>query len=296
MFGLRQKLPVTEEERLWVDEGFSRLSRMLGSSRMQNVTVVLPTDEFFPDPWDASEVGLKALFSRVCGYMGVNPSQVELQIDPDPAIIPESNELDEPSSGHGMGAILGQVDLSIVPDTVTSSDSNELVEAMPVFTSRGWRNETASRYIAGSGEQRPTIAINRSLLSDTLTLVASLAHELGLVILLDGGHTQRDAKNIEPLTDLLTVYLGLGVFTANASRNFRKYQPDGRRGWSMSRLGFLSETVFGYALARFAKERGEIEPAWAKYLSTNLKAWFRQSAAWLRTATPQLENAGIYRR
>jgi hypothetical protein len=228
--------------------------------------------------------------------MGVNSSQVELQIDPDPAIIPESKELDEASSAKGVSAISGQVDLSIVPDTVISSDSNELVEAMPVFTPRGWRIEAASRYIAGSGEQRPIIAINRSLLIDTLTLVASLAHQLGLVILLDGGHMQRDAKGIEPLTDLLTVYLGLGVFTANASRNFRKYQPDGRRGWSMSRLGFLSETVFGYALARFAKERGEVQPAWAKYLSTNLSAWFRQSAAWLRKSSPELENAGIYRR
>src|SRR5947209_4215809 len=29
MFGLRPKLPVNDEERLWVDEGFRRLSRML---------------------------------------------------------------------------------------------------------------------------------------------------------------------------------------------------------------------------------------------------------------------------
>ena len=296
MFGLHPKLPVTEEERLWVDEGFGRLSRMLSSSRMHNAVVVLPTDEFFPDLWDGSEPALKALFRRVCGYVGVNPSKVEIQIEAAPPILPEGNEQDEASPASGMGAILGQVDLSVVPDTVISSGTNELVEEMPVFSPRGWRNEAASRYIAGNGEQRPIISVNRSLLSDTLTLVASLAHELGLVILLDGGHMQRDARDIEPLTDLLTVYLGLGVFTANASRIFRKYQPDGRRGWSMSRLGYLPETVFGYALARFAKERGEVQPAWTRYLSTNLNAWFRQSAAWLRKASPELENAGIYRR
>jgi hypothetical protein len=296
MFGLRPKLPVTEEERLWVDEGFRRLGRMLGSSRLQNATVVLPTDEFFPDPWDGTESALKALFGRVCGYMGVNPSRVELQIDPDPAIIPASNELAVASYDFGEGAIPGQVELAIDADPATTADSSELVETMPVCGSTGWRNTAASRYIAGKGEERPIIAINRSLLNDTLTLVASLAHELGLVILLDGGHMERDAGEIEPLSDLLTVYLGLGVFTANASRQFRKYQPDGRRGWSMSRLGYLPETVFGYALACFAKVRGELEPAWAGYLSTNLSAWFRQSAEWLSKASPQLENAGIYRR
>jgi hypothetical protein len=296
MFGLRPKLPVTEEERLWVDEGFRRLGRMLGSSRLQNAKVILPTDEFFPDPWDGTESALKALFGRVCGYMGVNPSQVELQIDPDPVIIPASDELAEASSDYGEGAISGQVELSIVPDPAIIPDTNELIEAMPICSPRGWRNMAVSRYIAGKGEERPIIAINRSLLSDTLMLVASLAHELGLVILLDGGRMRRDAGDIEPLADLLTVYLGLGVFTANASRNFRKYQPDGRRGWSMSRLGYLPETVFGFALACFAKERGEVQPAWAEELSTNLSAWFRQSAAWLGKASPQLENAGIYRR
>jgi hypothetical protein len=132
--------------------------------------------------------------------------------------------------------------------------------------------------------------------ADPLAAVATLAHELGHVILLDGGHLERDAEDMEPMTDLVTVYLGLGVFTANASRQFRQYQDDRRQGWSMSRLGYLPETVFGYALACFAKERGENQPAWAEQLSTNLKAWFRQSAAWLRKASPRLENAGIYRR
>lgn len=256
MFSLRPKLPVTEDERLWVEEGFSRLNRMLGSSRMQNATVILPTDEFFPDPWDGSEPALKALFRRVCGYMGVNPSKVEL------AIIP---------------------------------DASELIEVLPSYSLRGG-NHPAGLHFGGSDEERPLVAVHQSLLKDPLAAVATVAHELGHVVLLDGGHLQREDEDMEPLTDLVTVYLGLGVFTANASRNFRKYQDDRHEGWSMSRLGYLPETVYGYALALFAKERGEEQPAWAKHLSTNLKVWFRQSAAWLKTAMPQLENAGIYRR
>ena len=259
MFSFGPKLPVTEGERLWVDEGFRRLSKMIGPSRLQNAKVVLPTDEFFPDPWDATEPALKSLFCRICGYMGVNPDRVEL---------------------------------AIIPDTI------HLLEVLPAY-SLGGENSPAGLHFGASEEDRSLVAVRNSLLKDPLNVVATLAHELGHVILLDGGHLRRDDEEMEPLTDLVTVYLGLGVFTANASRNFRKYQDDRREGWSMSRLGYLPETVFGYALACFAKERGEDQPTWAKHLSTNLNAWFRQSARWLKKDLQRSGDAtaaGVYRR
>jgi hypothetical protein len=83
MFGLRAKLPVSDEERLWVEEGFRRLSRMLDSSRLQNAPVVLPTDEFFPDVCQPDERGLRAIFHRVSGYMHVDPRRLDLEVIPD---------------------------------------------------------------------------------------------------------------------------------------------------------------------------------------------------------------------
>jgi hypothetical protein len=242
MFGFRPRLPIAEEERLWVDEGLRRLSRMLGASRMQNAKVVLPTDEFFPDPYAPNEAGVEALFCRICGYMGVPRSHVEL------AIIPDTSELVEMLPEH-----------SYQPDG-------------PAGLHYGKRCE---------GEH-PLVAVRASLLKDPLTVVATLAHELGHVILLDGGRLDRDDEDMEPLTDLATVYLGMGVFTANAARRFLQFQQDRRQGWSMSRLGYLPEDVYAYALARFAQERGEIDPAWTAHLSTNLKTWFRQSSKWMR--------------
>src|ERR1035441_9778359 len=122
MFGLRPKLPVTEEERLWVEEGFRRLSRMLGSSRLQNAAVILPTDEFFPDPWDGTESALGRLFRRVCGFMSVNPSQVELEIIP---------------------------------------DSSELLETLPAYSLSG-QNSPAGLHYGGSGDERPLVAVRKS--------------------------------------------------------------------------------------------------------------------------------------
>jgi hypothetical protein len=82
--------------------------------------------------------------------------------------------------------------------------------------------------------------------------------------------------------------LGLGIFTANSAVRFKQYQEDRRQGWSMQRLGYLPEEVYGYALARFAAERAELNAKWVKHLSTNVRAYFKESRAWLRKNNPLL--------
>lgn len=241
VFGRKPRLPVTEDQQKWVDEGFRRLSRMLGSSRMTTARVVLPTDEFFPDPYDSSTEALHALFLRVCGYMHVQPSRVKLELIPDHA--------------------------------------GELIDLLPAWS--GSPKDVAGVHIAGEKDELPVVGVNVSLLREPLAVIATLAHELCHVILLGGGHLNRDAEDMEPMTDLATVYLGLGVFTGNACCRFEQHQDNSRQGWSMKTRGYLNQPVYGYALARFAKDRGEQQPAWESHLSTNLRAYFRQSVAWL---------------
>jgi len=83
MFGFSSKLPVTDEQRQWVDEGFSRPEQMLGRRRMLEAVVILPTAEYFPDPYDKSQAAGERLFQRVCTYMRVDRSDIEFQIFPD---------------------------------------------------------------------------------------------------------------------------------------------------------------------------------------------------------------------
>jgi hypothetical protein len=241
VFGLRPKLPVSDEERQWVDEGFRRLGRMLRSSRMTQAKVVLPTDECFPDAYDSQEAGLQKLFLRVCGYMSVDPQSVELSI---------------------------------------LRDTDSLAEMLPQYHYQS--KDPAGVHFGGTEQERPLIAVNSSLLRDPLAVIATLAHELGHVILLGGGHMSRETEDMEPMTDLVTVYLGFGVFTANSARRFVQFQDNSRQGWWMRRQGYLREEIYGYALARFAKDRGEEQPAWSDHLSTNVRSYFRNSAAWLK--------------
>jgi hypothetical protein len=247
MFGLQPKLPVTIDERQWVDEGFRRLKRALGEKRMRDCTIIEPTDGFFPDPYDRSESALEAIFCRVCGYMQVDRSAVEL---------------------------------AVIPDT------DELIEMLPRYSHKS--DGAAGLHFGQSADEKPLIGIRHSLLKDPTAVVATVAHELGHVVLLDGGHLSREVEDMEPMTDLVTVYLGMGIFTANASRRFHKFQDDRSEGWSASRLGYLPEVVYGYALALFAKQRGESDPEWENHLTTNVKAYFRRSAKWLERNSPTL--------
>jgi hypothetical protein len=51
MFGFSPKLPVSDEQRIWTEQGFKRLEKLLGRHRMLDAKVVEPTAEDFPDPY-----------------------------------------------------------------------------------------------------------------------------------------------------------------------------------------------------------------------------------------------------
>jgi hypothetical protein len=242
MFALRPKLPVSEEDRQWVDDGFNRLSRMLGRERMLQAKLILPDVEHFPDPYDKSESAAEKMLCRICDYMKVDRSKIDLEIFPD--------------------------------------ETEELKEMLPYW--KGSHNGCAGLYVHPDDEShRMVVALRSSQLDDPMALVATLAHELGHVILLGGGLMEHSVKDMEPMTDLLTVFLGFGIFNANSAARLLKWQNDRKQGWSMQRLGYLPEEIYGYALARFAYERGERQPTWTAHLSTNVRSYFKRSAAWL---------------
>lgn len=81
----------------------------------------------------------------------------------------------------------------------------------------------------------------------------------------------------EPLTDLLTVFFGLGIFSANAA--FELSQRPG--GWSAGRLGYLTEPMFGYALAFYTWLRGDPDPDWSRYLDTNPRSYMKKGLRYL---------------
>jgi hypothetical protein len=245
-------LPISEEDRLWVNEGFRRLEKLLGRRRMLESKVITPTAEDFPDPYDKTSEAAERLFSRLCNYMAVDRDDIEFEIFPD-----ETEELKTilPSWSGEAGKHAAGLYIHAMDERNSNGDNN--------------RRRTA------------IVAIRSSQLKDPISLVATMAHELGHIILLGGGLMNPKPTDHEPMTDLLTVFLGLGIFTANSAGRFRQFQEDRRIGWSMQRLGYLPEEVFAYALAKFVAERNEGKVNWERHLSTNVRSYFKRSRAWL---------------
>lgn len=241
MFGLtKPQLPLSEEQQKWVDNSFLRLASLVGAHRLFEATVVLPTPEHFPDPYDRSEIALQHMFKQVATRMHVNPSDVEVSI------------------------------------FVTE---HEMTSGLTPFYSG--RSSGAGGLYHHDPNARPHISINESELKDPMALVAVLAHELGHIVLLRPGLVDRKDPDMEPLNDLLTIFLGFGIFTSNSAFRFEQHSDSRSQGWSARRLGYLSEQQLGYALARFAFERGEEKPAWRSFLTTNVAGFMKRSAAWL---------------
>jgi hypothetical protein len=54
------------------------LVSQFGRGRLLDGKVILPTEEFFPAPYDHSEDGARILLDQVCRYMDVDPAFVDL--------------------------------------------------------------------------------------------------------------------------------------------------------------------------------------------------------------------------
>ena len=245
MFGFAPKAPVSAEAQAWVEKSLARLTDLFPEERVEDRPVVLPTAEFFPNDIQPTEESLRDTLGRVCVFLRVDPQAIALEIFDD------------------------------LEEEVTDS----LRQSLPHW--EGESKGAVGTYREDREAEKFQVSVKRSQLAEPLSLVAVLAHELAHVRLLGGRHVGRDAPDMEPLTDLATVFWGMGLFTANSAAQFRQYDDGRKHGWSMRRLGYLSEPTFGYALAVFARERGERHPAWANYLNVNVGTYFRQSLKFL---------------
>ncbi|SEN89726.1 hypothetical protein SAMN04488505_11475 [Chitinophaga rupis] len=132
----------------------------------------------------------------------------------------------------------------------------------------------SGKYYGKNEYSQYQIAIELSELKDAGGLVATLAHEIAHIKLLG---EERMKFNDEHLTELIPVIYGLGIFNANTA--FRFYAT--HDSWGYKRQGYLSQQMWGYALALFAHIRKERDPEWVKYLTTNVRADFKKGFKFL---------------
>lgn len=113
------------------------------------------------------------------------------------------------------------------------------------------------------------------------SLVAHVAHDLAHVILLGERRITSDHVDYEPLADLVTVFYGFGVFSANAAFALAQGRNAEYHGGPHLREGYMTEEMYGYALALFVHARGGAKPDWTKMLSVNVRHYFKQGLKFL---------------
>ncbi len=232
---------LTPEEKTWMESRIIWLREQFGPDPIRRPPLD-PTSELLPKKWDRSYADGNDLFQRLCGFMLVDPSRLELQY----------------------------------------YSEREPIQAMPWFHGSSQRSGPAGLYVHPDKDGRLIIALDANGLNRPAALAATICHELAHVHLLADGRITRDAKDSEPLTDLLTVYFGAGILTANARFQFSQWQDGRRQGWSASSLGYLSEAQFGYGLACYSWFRGEAVATWQKHLRENIEYYFDESMHFLR--------------
>jgi hypothetical protein len=144
--------------------------------------------------------------------------------------------------------------LAVDPDWVTLEFTPFAESGLDGHSFRGAPPPSEHRHRREDGRQ--VIEIYPRLVP--FEVVARLAHDLCYARLLGEERIEPKRRDREPLADLMTVYFGLGIFTANACF--------AHAGTWVRRIGFMSEPMFGYGLACYAWLRGESWPDWTDHL------------------------------
>lgn len=75
----RPTCPCDPAAKAWVEERLEWLAEEFDDSAFSGRRIVLPTPDFFPDPYDGSKKAVRHLLDQVCEYMDVIPALVALK-------------------------------------------------------------------------------------------------------------------------------------------------------------------------------------------------------------------------
>ena len=101
---------------------------------------------------------------------------------------------------------------------------------------------------------------------------------LGVGAVQDGGVTgMLEEPAVDKGADLMgnALSFGLGIFGANSCVRDRGWTDGQWAGWSVDKAGYLQQATWAYALAVFARVRGDPCPAWRRHLRPDVRAAFK---------------------
>jgi hypothetical protein len=249
MFGWVSKSALPEVETIeWLFEVYGWLLARTGGIEAfrKERTIILPTDEFFPVPASLEPHDFAtAMFQAIKTH-----------------------------------AVMGGIACELAPLDEDPSASQLLGPGVAFSSSR---SGAAGTFMHGGGVDRALISYAPSGVRNPDKFVATMAHELGHFLMHGFGEPAPGGPDAqEPATDVCAVFLGFGVFNANATFLFEQHSDGLMQGWSSSRLGYLGERPMSYALAIFLALQGLDVKAARGFLRSNIDGYVRNALLHLK--------------
>lgn len=235
---LKNRQLVSDENVIFQIESYRWLLKNFGGNEFyEQATLVLPTEDFFPELINSPEEAAEITFKYVKKYAGMEDWPCDLRAqkpDPDRKLAP--TVLIQGGDQSPLGTISAEKSKKIV---ITY---NPAVVLDPIQLVATFAHELA-HYLTGTCQESPP-----------------------------GGW-----ENWEFVTDIAAVFMGFGIFMANSAFNFKQFSDDDSHGWSTSRSGYLSETEISFSLAIFLKLKEINPKEVYSHLDTNVKTYVKKS-------------------
>ena len=234
----KKKLPITEEDKIWIDEDLNWLRTELGEKHFLEIRTIKPIKECYNRTFDGTEKDAEFVLERTMELMCIKDVEIKLNYFSDDVV-----EMED-------GTIL-----------TTPADING-----------SW--ESSGGIYENNGENI-IISIETSILKNPISLIATISHELSHQILLG---EKRIEENDEYLTELTALSYGFGIFIGNSRFNFSQFSTNTGYSWKSSDLGYLPEQIIAYSMAWLSIERNEnteyssfLKPSMKKYFKQSLE-------------------------
>ena len=213
----KKKLPITDEDRVWIDEDLNWLLAEFGEEHFMEIRTVTPTKESYNRTFDGTKRDAEFILDRTMEFMNIRNTNIQLDFFSDSPI--------EMSDG-----------------TTLSS---------PADINGSWQSAAGTYQ---KDEKGIVISIETAQLKDPISLIATISHELAHQILLG---ENRIEENDEYLTDLTAITYGFGIFIGNSRFKFSQFSSNGGFGWQSSGQGYLPEQIIAYSMAWVSFKRNE---------------------------------------
>jgi hypothetical protein len=241
----KPKLPITPEDKTWVDESLDWLLQSFGEEHCKEIVTITPTKNFYNRTFEDNEEDAVFILERTKEFMNIYDTDIALEFFSD-----EPVRMDDGTTLSSPADIMGS--WNSAAGTYQVTETNDIL-----------------------------ISIEKKQLKNPISLIATIAHELAHQVLL--GENRID-ENDEYLTDLTAIFYGFGIFLGNSRFSFSSFNTNFGSGWQTSNQGYLPEQLIAYAMARLAIKREEDITLYTSFLNTSMSKFFKQCVTYLKIA------------